>query len=71
MKTDEKLSNVEDRLLALEKTDDNLKLEINGNKNRLEGVDTKIQAAGQRVSNQFSDNLNIVGMEIKRFTIQG
>ena len=57
----EKLSNVEDRLLALEKTDDNLKLEISGNKKRLEGVDTKIQAAGQRVSNQFSDNLNIVG----------
>jgi len=64
----EKLSNVEDRLLALEKTDDNLKLEISGNKNRLEGVDTKIQAAGQRVSNQFSDNLNIVGMSLTQLS---
>ena len=58
----DRLSEVHNRLSALEKQDNDFQLKVNENVARIDNFGLNIKASAARVANQFSDNLNIVGM---------
>ena len=69
----DKLADVEDRLDTLEKTDLEQTTTIKEHQTAISGIDGKIEASTTRLGNQFSDNLNIMGMSMQQLEerIQG
>ena len=69
----DKLADVEDRLHTLEKTDLEHSSTIKEHQTAISGIDGKIEASTTRLGNQFSDNLNIMGMSMQQLEerIQG
>ena len=69
----DKLADVEDRLHTLEKTDLEHSTTIKDHQTAISGIDGKIEASTTRLGNQFSDNLNIMGMSMQQLEerIQG
>ena len=69
----DKLADVEDRLHTLEKTDLEHSTTIKEHQTAISGIDGKIEASTTRLGNQFSDNLNIMGMSMQQLEerIQG
>ena len=69
----DKLADVEDRLHTLEKTDQEHSSTIKEHQTAISGIDGKIEASTTRLGNQFSDNLNIMGMSMQQLEerIQG
>ena len=69
----DKLADVEDRLHTLEKTDQEHSSTIKEHQTAISSIDGKIEASTTRLGNQFSDNLNIMGMSMQQLEerIQG
>lgn len=69
----DKLADVEDRLHTLEKTDQEHSSTIKEHQTAISSIDSKIEASTTRLGNQFSDNLNIMGMSMQQLEerIQG
>ena len=69
----DKLADVEDRLHTLEKTDQEHSSTIKEHQTAISGFDGKIESSTTRLGNQFSDNLNIMGMSMQQLEerIQG
>ncbi|CAG5089883.1 Oidioi.mRNA.OKI2018_I69.PAR.g12390.t1.cds [Oikopleura dioica] len=65
---DDKISTFEDELHDLKKTQSELETHVESNSAKLDGVEGKIQAAGNQLADQFMDNINIVGMSVTQLS---
>ena len=69
----DKLADVEDRLDLLEKQDGEFKNSLKEAETSIGAFDTKMSTATNRIKNQFSDNLSILGLSLQQLDerIQG
>ena len=65
---DDKISTFEDELHDLKKSQSELETHVEANSAKLDGVQGKIQAAGNQLADQFMDNINIVGMSVTQLS---
>ncbi|CBY41817.1 unnamed protein product, partial [Oikopleura dioica] len=65
---DDKISSFEDELHDLKKSQSELETQVDANSAKLDGVEGKIQAAGNQLADQFMDNINIVGMSVTQLS---